>query len=117
VKLLRLVPIEVQQNEGNLARDYLANERTFLAWYRTSLAIVALGALVWRVNLLRRNTLSGAIIFGFGMLLLVYSAVRYYMIRRLLDRDLFRSNVWGVAMLCFLTYVVALAVVLLNINY
>lgn len=31
------------QNEGSVARDHLASERTFLAWLRTSLSLVSIG--------------------------------------------------------------------------
>lgn len=37
---------EVRNISGSLARDHLANERTFLSWIRTSLAFVGLGILV-----------------------------------------------------------------------
>ncbi|EPQ26127.1 uncharacterized protein PFL1_06335 [Pseudozyma flocculosa PF-1] len=31
------------KNEGSVARDHLASERTFLAWLRTSLSLVSIG--------------------------------------------------------------------------
>lgn len=31
------------KNEGSVARDHLALERTFLAWLRTSLSLVSIG--------------------------------------------------------------------------
>lgn len=34
------------QNEGSVARDHLASERTFLAWLRTSLSLVSIGIAV-----------------------------------------------------------------------
>jgi uncharacterized membrane protein YidH (DUF202 family) len=34
------------QNEGSVARDHLASERTFLAWLRTSLSLVSIGMYV-----------------------------------------------------------------------
>lgn len=33
----------IVQNQGSCARDHLANERTLLAWVRTSIAMIALG--------------------------------------------------------------------------
>lgn len=34
------------ENEGAVARDHLANERTFLAWLRTSLAFTSIGVAI-----------------------------------------------------------------------
>lgn len=42
-------------NLGSEARDHLANERTWLAWTRTSLAFAALGLGVDRFDLLRQD--------------------------------------------------------------
>jgi putative membrane protein len=39
----------------NTLRDHFANERTFLAWMRTTIAIVALGFIVARFALLLRE--------------------------------------------------------------
>lgn len=39
----------------NELRDHLANERTFLAWIRTSITIVALGFVVARFGILLRE--------------------------------------------------------------
>lgn len=38
----------VYKNTGSVARDHLASERTFLAWIRTGLGLIALGSAVER---------------------------------------------------------------------
>ncbi|TQS38844.1 hypothetical protein Golomagni_00641 [Golovinomyces magnicellulatus] len=50
------------KNEGSVARDHLALERTFLAWLRTSLAFASIGVAVtqlFRLNIGRQNSDSG----------------------------------------------------------
>lgn len=42
-------------NTGSTARDHLANERTWLAWLRSSLAFTALGLGLERFDLLRED--------------------------------------------------------------
>ncbi|KAH9923361.1 uncharacterized protein B0H18DRAFT_1015368 [Fomitopsis serialis] len=43
------------ENTGSTARDHLANERTYLAWTRTSLGLIALGIGVERFERLRAD--------------------------------------------------------------
>lgn len=47
-------------NTGSTARDHLANERTWLAWLRTSLAFTALGLGLERFELLRHDIRTAA---------------------------------------------------------
>ncbi len=42
---------EGKQTDSRHASEYLANERTFLAWIRTSIAVVSLGFVVARFSL------------------------------------------------------------------
>jgi hypothetical protein len=50
-----LLPTRSVPNTGSTARDHLANERTWLAWTRTSLAFAALGLGLDRFDLLRQD--------------------------------------------------------------
>ncbi|POW10808.1 hypothetical protein PSTT_05807 [Puccinia striiformis] len=38
-----LSPVAWLENKSSVARDHLANERTFLAWFRTSLSLTSIG--------------------------------------------------------------------------
>ena len=86
--------------------DHLANERTFLAWVRTSIAVTGLGFVVARFGLwLRQLSLhvepggttvprhtSWSLPLGVGMmaaggLLAVLAAGRYRRVRRAIDRN------------------------------
>lgn len=51
---------EPVQSNPNLARDHLANERTFLAWVRTSIAIVVFGFALGRFAIALRQWLQFA---------------------------------------------------------
>lgn len=87
-------------------RDHAANERTFLAWVRTGIAVIAFGFLIEKFNLFLRTIASAAVgeraasfghlgerisnyeglllIFG-GVALLVLSTTRFVRTTRLLD--------------------------------
>ncbi|MBM3578234.1 MAG: DUF202 domain-containing protein [Alphaproteobacteria bacterium] len=95
-----------------MIRDYTnvaANERTFLAWVRTGVAVIALGFVIERFNLflltvagvlaektdgLRIHRFdtpagrhAGEALIGVGVLLIVISTIRFIHTARLLSRD------------------------------
>ena len=110
-------------------RDHLANERTFLAWMRTSLAIITFGIGLNRFSLylneLARTggppTRTGTGRLGIamvvlGMGLLAWGAVRYELARRQIDaRDFVAARVspWVVTIVILAFSGVALFLVML----
>lgn len=48
----------------NLARDHLANERTFLAWVRTALGLIGLGFVLARMGLFLRQLAAATGVVG-----------------------------------------------------
>jgi putative membrane protein len=60
-------------------RDHLANERTYLAWLRTSANVMALGlaAAKFLEGSRTRSLAAGALLMAVGATGLAYSAVRY----------------------------------------
>jgi putative membrane protein len=86
-------------DETKRATEYLANERTFLAWIRTSVAVVSLGFVLARFSVwlrqldiqrasqvpIHRGGISLPIGVGmmiFGGLLSVLAAWRYHVVNR-----------------------------------
>jgi putative membrane protein len=90
----------------NELRDHLANERTFLSWVRTAIAIVALGFVVAKSGILlrevgaghvqaetaRAGAVVGVILVFAGMVTAVLGAVRFWQIRRDIDRGVVRFS-------------------------
>lgn len=86
---------------ASLATEYLANERTFLAWVRTSVSIIALGFVVAKFGLwLEEMSLVspqfakihtgtsipiGVGMMLFGGLLVVLAAWRYHVVNRQIE--------------------------------
>lgn len=83
-------------NNGSLARDLLASERTFLAWTRTGLGFIALGVALEKVEafaalspvLLQlqdsKTRLAAGILVGAGAGTVVHGTARYFGTLRLL---------------------------------
>jgi putative membrane protein len=84
-------------------QEYLANERTFLAWIRTAIAVVSLGFVVARFSLwLRQMTEAshapvphlrgislpmGEVLMVFGACLSFLAAWRYHVVNRQIEED------------------------------
>lgn len=94
------------------ARDHLANERTFLAWFRTGLGVGAIGLALPR--LANRNSAevwaAGAIVAVLGLGILAFGVWRH----RRTDEGLRAGYVFtlgrSAGVLVFLTVIVGIAV-------
>src|SRR5436853_1848191 len=89
--------------EEKRAVEYLANERTFLAWIRTSIAVISLGFLVAKFGLWLREIAGrgtpptpaqatsasvpvGVVMMALGSILAVLAAWRYHVVNRDIER-------------------------------
>ena len=96
-------------DETKRATEYLANERTFLAWVRTSVAVVSLGFVLARFSVwLREFAIQrasqlpvhhggislpiGVGMMTFGGLLSVLAAWRYHVVNRGIERGKVRAD-------------------------
>ncbi len=101
-------------NTGSLARDHLANERTFLAWVRTALGIVGLGVLLEKFVGTGEQviaTVAGLAIIIMGGVSLIYAIVRYERVRKLLDDGVFEAAATGPLVIAAVSIIVAVAAV------
>lgn len=90
--------------EEKRASEYLANERTFLAWIRTSIAVVGMGFLITRFRAewlpgLRTGARSsntsltmGTALMAFGALLAVLAVWRYHVVNRDIERGRVKAD-------------------------
>ena len=107
----------------NLARDHLANERTFLAWVRTAIAVVVFGFAIGRFSIAIRqfslmqgkepHTSGVSVAFGLiaivgGVVLTSAGFLRYRRIREQLDRETFEPAGFVVDLVTLFTVIFAL---------
>ena len=89
-------------------RDHLANERTFLAWFRTAISLLGFGILIAKLRFLEagaglgpgagvRSTRLGLAFAVGGLLTLVLAAWQYTRTRRMIDSGEYRSPVSVIA--------------------
>ena len=96
-------------SEDKRATEYLANERTFLAWVRTSIAIISLGFVVSKFSVWLRELAVhldpqahmgktgaslpiGVTMMAFGGFLAVLAARRYWVVNRAIDCGKVRAD-------------------------
>ncbi|HEV2380956.1 MAG TPA: DUF202 domain-containing protein [Terriglobia bacterium] len=102
--------------KSDLARNHLANERTFLAWVRTGIGVVVFGFAIGRFGIALREFLQlqghapqttglsvwfGMASIGLGVLLVLAGLLRYHETRRQIEEGQFKPagtlvNVVGV---------------------
>jgi putative membrane protein len=97
---------EVKIPHERRGTEYLANERTFLAWIRTSIAVVSLGFLIARFSLWLREMSGktepvhliglslpvGEALMAFGGVLAVLAAWRYHIVNRAIEEDRVKAD-------------------------
>lgn len=105
------------ENKGSVARDHMANERTFLAWLRTSLAFITLGIGITQLFRLEKpnskikttNSLIslensnndiilkagkplGSIFIILGIITLIFGMNRYFQVQFFLTKDYYPAT-------------------------
>jgi uncharacterized membrane protein YidH (DUF202 family) len=90
-------------------RVHMANERTFLAWIRTSIAIMAFGFVVEKFSLFVKqlayylgkeaapppqgySSMIGIVLVGLGVLMGVLAFIRYKKVERQIDDDSYQPS-------------------------
>lgn len=103
-----------QPNVDGAARNSLANERTFLSWFRTGVTLITLGAAVIRFKLVKHSNASGFVLLGMGMALIYAGVYQYVRVQRMLQKMEFHPNRVGVWLLVAATFVVAALLIVIN---
>jgi putative membrane protein len=127
----------VELPEDKRASEYLANERTFLAWIRTSIAIISLGFViakfgVWLRELatrlapqipIRSTGLSlpmGVAMMALGGALAIFAAFHYHFVNKAIQRGEVRANrglIVAVTVAVALLAVMMIAYLLLTVEH
>lgn len=89
--------IEVTKNPNRI-RDHLANERTYLSWMRTAIALMGFGIIVVRLRILRPPMLPapgngwklGLAFALIGLLTVWLSTQHYFAVRYDIDADTYQ---------------------------
>src|ERR1700722_20212152 len=118
-----------QLDPDKIESEILANERTFLAWVRTSIAVMSLGFVIARFSLWMREVsvrlnpqipvhrlgisapLGGCMI-GVGALLTLFAAWRYHVINQAIKRGEIDADLKMVVAVSVIIFAAAVAVII-----
>jgi putative membrane protein len=81
-------------------RDHLANERTYLAWMRTSIALMGFGVVIVRLRYLLPAAVQGhthgwmlGLLFAlFGLVTVGLSTAQYFAVRRAIEAESYQPS-------------------------
>ncbi|MCG6134694.1 MAG: DUF202 domain-containing protein [Nostoc sp. LLA-1] len=91
--------LEKKKYRSDRIRDHLANERTYLAWMRSGIALMGFGVLIVRLRIIRPpiapqppgNGWKLGLAFAFvGVLSVLLSTQHYFAVRRDIDEDTYQ---------------------------
>jgi putative membrane protein len=106
---MKETPDEINPSKIRNRRVHMANERTFLAWIRTSIAIMAFGFVVEKFSLFVKqmgyylgkeaapppqgySAIIGIILVGLGVVMGVLAFIHYKKVERQIDDDTYSSS-------------------------
>lgn len=90
---------EYQSTDSNYIQQHLANERTFLAWIRTAIAIIGVGYLSVKLHFFSRihptkgdifAQVIGLISIFTGLALIVYSTITFLLRKSSINQQTYR---------------------------
>lgn len=116
--------MDESKNKEN-ARDHLANERTFLAWIRTSIGIMAFGFVVVKFTLFVKQVsmilghediihskgysgIVGIILVSFGSLTAILSFVRYRQTAKQLNEGYYNHSPFLITLLTAFIFLISI---------
>lgn len=95
---------KLRQNPSRV-RDHLANERTYLAWMRTAIALISFGVVILRLRYLippqvphtGQGWKLGLMFAVIGLLTVLLSTVHYFSVCNAIDQDNYQpARLWVV---------------------
>ncbi|HLV31699.1 MAG TPA: DUF202 domain-containing protein [Chitinispirillaceae bacterium] len=122
------IPLEVKMLKNGIVhsklpnrRVHMANERTYLAWVRTAIGIIAFGFAIERfsfIDVQQSAHWAALLLVAFGVIIQVFAFIRYRTIEKSLDEGRYKSNLFLTASLTFFVIVMGIFLfVFLLINF
>lgn len=120
------------EKRKSIPTDYLANERTFLAWVRTSIGIMAFGFVVVKFSLFVKqlslmidtkettavpagqglhSSVIGIVLVVLGMFVMILSYIRYRLTNKQLDDNNYQHSTLYISLLTAVLFLISVLLV------
>jgi putative membrane protein len=91
---------KIEPSNPNRARDHLANERTYLAWIRTAVALIGFGVVIVRLRYLVSAQIYstgqgwqlGLVCGGVGLLMVVFATAHYFHVQNAIENETYEPE-------------------------
>ncbi len=108
-----------KQRDSSRVRDHLANERTYLAWMRTAIALMGFGVVIVRVRIIQPSPThspgSGwklGLVFSLtGLVMVLISSQHYFAVRHSIDEDTYEPPDRWVILSSFVVMLLGIGVI------
>lgn len=92
--------METKPKSGSRIRDHLANERTYLAWMRTAIALIGFGVLIARLRYLVSPDVPGTgqgwavglMLACIGLVTVLLSTWHYFLVLNAIEENTYEPN-------------------------
>ncbi|CAG8667180.1 1419_t:CDS:2 [Ambispora gerdemannii] len=120
------------ENKGSIARDHLANERTFLAWLRTALSFSGIGIAIsqlFKLSVQERTMKGGTMLSSspseksakvlsvtfilLGMVFLLLGILRYFNSQMTMTKGRFPATRLSIIVAAFLTIAILVGIIVM----
>lgn len=104
-------------------RTHMANERTFLAWIRTAIGIMAFGYAIERFLIIesepsqRHSQLPGLLLLVFGVVITALAFLRYRAVEIEIDKGMYKPNLLFITTLTFFVIGVGILLLVALLNF
>jgi putative membrane protein len=110
--------------DSNYIQQHLANERTFLAWVRTGIAIIGVGFLFSNLHFSVGTSLSevsdllavaiGVLSGVIGIIVIIAATISYILKRKQINQQTFRSSKWLIISMAIISIAIIFVYIIYN---
>ena len=103
----------MDENKNSSPRDHLANERTFLAWVRTSISIMGFGLVIFKFSLFEEYSgIVGMALVAVGSVIAILPYIYYKLTERQLNEGYYKYSSLPISVLTAFIFILSVILII-----